>query len=235
MKLNKKQKRTATIASMAALLAVVLGMGGSTFAKYIETHNVETGQATVAKWGFVVTTNVNNLFGAEYGRADANDAYATIANKDGKISVSGQDARVAPGTSGYMTITVNGISEVTSKLTIDMTDYTDVYVKEGIAEVYNPIKWTLKEGDNTVFSKVNTAKIDAELASYKILLDAEQSISKTFTLTWEWDFLETEEANKYDTILGHWADDPATEPDYECSTELSADFAITLEQTKTNS
>ena len=38
MKLNKKQKRTATIASMAALLAVVLGMGGQTFAKYITTN-----------------------------------------------------------------------------------------------------------------------------------------------------------------------------------------------------
>ena len=47
MKLNKKQKRTATIASMAALLAVVLGMGGQTFAKYITTDNA-TAQATVA-------------------------------------------------------------------------------------------------------------------------------------------------------------------------------------------
>ena len=53
MKLNKKQKRTATIASMAALLAVVLGMGGQTFAKYTETHVAKTGQATVAEFGFV--------------------------------------------------------------------------------------------------------------------------------------------------------------------------------------
>ena len=54
MKLNKKQKRTATIASMAALLAVVLGMGGQTFAKYITTTQTETHTAVVAKWGFVL-------------------------------------------------------------------------------------------------------------------------------------------------------------------------------------
>ena len=54
MKLNKKQKRTATIASMAALLAVVLGMGGQTFAKYVTTTDVESEYAVVAKWGFVL-------------------------------------------------------------------------------------------------------------------------------------------------------------------------------------
>ena len=54
MKLNKKQKRTATIASMAALLAVVLGMGGQTFAKYTTTTKTESNTAVVAKWGVVI-------------------------------------------------------------------------------------------------------------------------------------------------------------------------------------
>ena len=60
MKLNKKQKRTATIASMAALLAVVLGMGGQTFAKYITTATVPAQNATVAKWGVITTVSGTN-------------------------------------------------------------------------------------------------------------------------------------------------------------------------------
>ena len=61
MKLNKKQKRTATIASMAALLAVVLGMGGQTFAKYVTTNRAEAEQATVAKWGVVIRNSTKYL------------------------------------------------------------------------------------------------------------------------------------------------------------------------------
>ena len=39
---------------MAALLAVVLGMGGQTFAKYITTTAAPTQSAVVAKWGVVI-------------------------------------------------------------------------------------------------------------------------------------------------------------------------------------
>lgn len=247
MKLNKKQKRTATIASMAALLAVVLGMGGQTFAKYVETHDAKTAQATVAKFGFVVTTNVDNLFGTQYGRANADDAYATIANKGGKISVSGADKRVAPGTEGFMTILVEGISEVTAALSISVDSVSDVYVKQGASEVYNPVKWTLTEGSNTIFEDTKTAEMQTALSSYVLDIAPAQEISMTFTLSWKWDFetVTTDEitpeaiaANKaqnntYDTMLAHAAVDSTDVPSgYECGTTLAADFTISVEQTK---
>lgn len=227
MKLNKKQKRTATIASMAALLAVVLGMGGQTFAKYTETHVAKTGQATVAEFGFVVTTNVDNLFGTQYGRQNTEDAYATIANKDGKISVKGADSTVAPGTSGYMTISVDGISEVSAELTIALTAFKDVFVEENSIQIYNPIRWTLEEGSNKVFENLKTAEIADELADYSVSLEPAQSVSKKFTLTWTWDF-SIDDA--MDTVLGHAANGKDT--GYTCGTTLSADFNVTIEQTK---
>ena len=80
MKLNKKQKRTATIASMAALLAVVLGMGGQTFAKYITTQETAD-TATVAKWGLTAQIDASTMFGSAY----ANIWNGEVGNDDASI------------------------------------------------------------------------------------------------------------------------------------------------------
>lgn len=111
MKLNKKQKRTATIASMAALLAVVLGMGGQTFAKYISTQDVATQTATVAKWGLTAQIDASKMFGLAYANGTAN-AVATPDASASKVSVKAAASVVAPGTKGEMTISIDRKSVV---------------------------------------------------------------------------------------------------------------------------
>ena len=52
-----KKRSLFIVVAMVLLLAVVLGMGGTTFAKYITSKDVPVESATVAKWGYVITAN----------------------------------------------------------------------------------------------------------------------------------------------------------------------------------
>ena len=216
MKLNKKQKRTATIASMAALLAVVLGMGGQTFAKYITTTQTETKQATVAKWGFVASINATNMFKSVY----TTDTAPVDADDTDGASVNASNVTVAPGTSGSMNIVFSGWAEVDAKVTFDTTGttWTDIYLSDG-AKTYNPVKWTLQDGTNEpevdggTLDEVKTA-LEANSGYYNATKDPTTSVNKNYTLSWVWDYkgvadskvknYSTSEAN--DTLTGDEAD-----------------------------
>ena len=204
MKLNKKQKRTATIASMAALLAVVLGMGGQTFAKYYDSKEV-TAQATVAKWGYVITTNAENLFGTDY-------TSGVIVTSGGKsVSASSTGNVVAPGTSGSVTFSVNGTPEVSSKVTISVTgDAIGIYDSTGIT--YEPIRWTLKKDG---FDVAGATNVDFETLKTKVANESNQYAPKApvedeYEISWKWAFANTDSStdddhidNAKDTLLGN--------------------------------
>ena len=209
MKLNKKQKRTATIASMAALLAVVLGMGWQTFAKYISTKEV-TAQATVAKWGLVVNTTVQNLFA---------DSYAEVENNgNDDLSVKASKAVVAPGTTGSMTVSVSGMAEVDAELTFktvgewkDVT-LTDTYTPANGSTTtitYNPVKWTLTEGTTPVVTNGTLEEVKDALDLESQYYDANGEASlDVYTLSWSWAFDKDEDptiVDEYDTLLGQAA------------------------------
>lgn len=216
MKLNKKQKRTATIASMAALLAVVLGMGGQTFAKYITTTETGTVQATVAKWGYVINANATGMFKNSY----ETETTPAPNGADG-VSVKATNAKVAPGTSGSMTITVTGVSEVdaTVSFTTGDTEWQDVKLTDNIAvdktTGYNPVLWTLTGEDSTIknasladvenYFKTKTFHFEAE--DYNSAQNASK-VNISYTLSWAWAFEKgNEDHNKhindyYDTLLG---------------------------------
>ena len=163
MKLNKKQKRTATIASMAALLAVVLGMGGQTFAKYIETHTIKADNAVVAKFGFnlQIQTEGDTLFSKEYNGG----------------AIASTNKVVAPGASGEIKYVLNGVSEVDAVVTVSFEGYTPVYLKKGDT-AYNPIEWKVDGG---------TAKSTPEGFTYNFAAGSEE-VDKVITVSWAWPF-----------------------------------------------
>ena len=185
MKLNKKQKRTATIASMAALLAVVLGMGGSTFAKYIDTYTADAQQATVAKWGFVITASSSN--GAAFSKT-----YDSVVSATSEV--------VAPGTSGDVTFEVNGTAEVDAAIDFYFESYTPVYLQKA-GTYYYPIVWTIGSVKTN-----DPATLLAEASKLTATYESEtQVVSNTFTISWEWAFSSGDANDELDTILGYAA------------------------------
>ena len=87
--MKKNTKKTATVVGMFGLLGLVLGMGGSTFAKYQTTAKSTAATATVAKFGLVVNANATNLWGTEYKKAG--DTTATV-NGTGAVVVAGSSS-----------------------------------------------------------------------------------------------------------------------------------------------
>lgn len=235
MKLNKKQKRTATIASMAALLAVVLGMGGQTFAKYISTKSYSE-TATVAKWGIVVNVDGTGLFGTDY-------TGGAIVNSNG-AGVSSASTVIAPGTSGSVSFKISGQSQVSSKVTVALTT-TEVCLYASDSDNYYPIKYKLNNGSSDVATgtaaDINTYFADNLNKEYSPNAAA---FAYNYTLTWSWAF---ESGNdELDTQLGlliaaeNEADDEkkaamlaVVEDKYEGSSETTYSFglAVTVEQT----
>ena len=223
MKLNKKQKRTATIASMAALLAVVLGMGGQTFAKYYTTNNAPASQATIAKWGVVIKNTVQE------GTEVFKDDYGTVKSSDERDVV-------APNTSGTYGLLVTGNPEVKVKVTIDLT-IQDIFV-ETAEGTYYPIVWTLND------QKFNGADAASDLEEAVDSIEtyaANKNLAEVnFTLSWEWAFdnstkVSTEvgynaKANDFDTLLGDIAAGKAGVSYTDAETTLIVGVTATVEQ-----
>ena len=227
--MKNMKKKVVIVAAMVLLLATVLVMSMSTFAKYTTAATPATNNATVAKWGFVLSANADNLFPNKYGAADANkiaDAWADA--DDAKVSVVGaSDAKVvAPGTTGSATITVSGSAEVRAQLSIGVTG-TDISLTEtATGKVYNPIVWTLKDGATVVA----TGSL-ADINDYVITIEAGQSVEKTYTVTWTWAFdnastgIDGLSVDEADTMLASTA---AT--GYTAVTNLSFTINATIDQ-----
>lgn len=203
MKLNKKQKRTATIASMAALLAVVLGMGGQTFAKYVTTATQATQTATVAKWGYVIKANASQEFNAQKAFSESYGTNSAI------VSSSVGNAVVAPGATGSLSVYVKGKAEVKAKVTFTFVSTADVHYGAD----YYPIVWTISgtydnaDGtDATItgseYTNLKASEIDGKLNAFEKTYDANADVLTTITLTWSWPFVGDDVK---DTALGNMA------------------------------
>lgn len=208
---NKKTNRNTRLIIVAIVLALVvlfLCIGGSTFARYISSKNLPSNQATVAKWGYVVTANTENLFGKNY----ANTAIVADTTGDPKLDVKASGNVVAPGTKGEITFGVTGSAEVLAKLNLKFTVKSDVSLKSGedeSATTYNPIKWTLKKGDTVLVEDKTLADVSTELAKVSTEIEAGTTIGEkdqAYTLSWKWDLgTTTDTNNKLDTMLGYAA------------------------------
>lgn len=229
MKLNKKQKRTATIASMAALLAVVLGMGGQTFAKYIETETAKTGQVTVAKWGVVINANFDSLFAKEYYSASST---STKGSDSDTISVSSSSKTVAPGTKGSVSIDIKGQPEVSSKITVTATGLDiGIYPStpaSGTA-TYAPVKWTVNDGLSNVVENGTIADIETYFNNnVEGTFGPGTELDKAWTISWAWAFSTSDDNDELDTYLGNVA--AGIETDSNVVTSFTFDLKIQIEQ-----
>ncbi len=217
---NKKTNRNTRLIIIAIVLALVvlfLCIGGSTFARYISSKNLPSNQATVAKWGYVVTANTNNLFGKNY----ADTAIVTDTTSNPKLDVKASGNVVAPGTKGEITFGVTGSAEVLAKLDLTFKVKSDVSLKSGEGEsatTYSPIKWTLKRGDTALVEDKTLADVSTELAKVSTEIEAGTVIGEkdqAYTLSWKWDLgATTDTNNKLDTMLGYAAQGADTYGDY---------------------
>ncbi len=244
---KKDNRKSIFVIGLLLLLVAVIGFGGYTLSKYV-TEKKETGSASVAKWGFTVTSDAKNLFGANYEFKDgATNSTVTETNDAAKLTVKADDntKRVAPGTTGSMTFTIGGTAEVKAAVAINMTVTKDVvlkYTATGVTGVkeYNPVKWTLKKGANKLVENSTLAAIAAELnkAAYDETINpgADYTNAATYTIEWKWDFEGGNDA--LDTFLGTIASTPSTTTygNYtkaeDTSTEIKFDLNISITQVK---
>lgn len=243
---KKDNRKSIFVIGLLLLLVVVIGFGGYTLSKYV-TEKKETGSASVAKWGFTVTSDADKLFGKEYKWDGTN---STVSATGDTITVKANSATgtnlVAPGTTGSMTFTIAGTAEVKAKVEIAFTANKDVvleYKKGGTAGTYNPVKWTLKKGEDILVENSTLAAIAGELskAVYDETINPGASYTNagTYTIEWVWAFDDTTanpDADKLDTLLG-WTASGATIPtDYgftvETGTNTTIDFALNISITQ---
>lgn len=162
---NKTKKRLGIVAAMLGVVVAIGATAGTTLAKYISSATVNSQTATVAAWGFTVTTNAADLFGQKYNNGKIVKADDTTSS----IDVKAEHKVVAPGTSsngaiakdgseaGQLTFTINGSAEVDAHLVIDISDFDTVWLdtnkvaadtesKKLGTDIYYPLKWTLTAG-----------------------------------------------------------------------------------------
>lgn len=224
---KKDNRKSIFVIALLLLLVAVIGFGGYTLSKYV-TKKSETGSASVAKWGYTIETNADSLFGKNYKYDTAKHTTVIATNTDTGLTVKASDDpqtnRVAPGTNGSMTFTIDGTAEVLAQLNISMTNVKDVKLaysyKEGIdvkTGSYTPVKWTLtfKNTENTTTTPVSEGSL-ADIENYfkgnagnaTVKPGETAAINGTYTISWVWAFETGKDAaakavnNELDTLLG---------------------------------
>lgn len=206
----KNNRKYLIVVAMLVLLAVVLFMGGSTYAKYLTQKDVATEQATVAKWGYVITENAEKFFGTDYTKGEGNTATVVADNSGESISAFSTTKVVAPGASGSMTLDINGKAEVLSKITFTVTGGLNESVRNDQAEaiqlthangaalnsVYEPIKWTVTNTGDTTLENLPTNATLAQLETWLeeglnnefAAVTPNTNINIELTISWVWAF-----------------------------------------------
>ena len=192
-------------------------MGGQTFAKYIDTYTAPAQQATVAKWGFVITASASN--GAAFSKTYDSEANPSVKSSTKEL--------VAPGTKGNVTFEVNGTAEVDANIEFYFESYTPVYLQKA-GTYYYPIIWTI--------GTVKTEDPDtllAEASKLTATYEAESNATATFTISWEWPYSSSAANDKLDTILGYAAatgSETGTYEGYEYNVVLEFAVSATVTQ-----
>ncbi len=208
---KKNNRRSIFVIGLLLMLVAVIGFGGYTLSKYVTKKSTDA-NATVAKWGFTVDADASGLFGKDYAY-DTTKANSIVNDGTGTLTVSASANRVAPGTTGSMTFSIQGKAEVLASINLQMTNTKDVvlnYTNDNVAgTAYAPVKWTLTESVNgqtatTVIENTTLADLAVELN--KKFNNKEQAIGTevnvTYTLTWAWAFTSGDENDTLDTLLG---------------------------------
>lgn len=215
---KENKKKVVTLSAMAALLAVVLGMGGKTYAKYFTSNTTDAQTATVAKWGLVLNqkNSGENMFAKTYGDT---------------VSSSSIDNVAAPGTSGSVTYVISGSAEVDAKITFAFAEYDPIELKGNGVEYY-PIVWSCTIGSTTEEIGNTPAEIEAWYEEFDYDAYADAAVDTEITISWAWAFGANDGQSSgddaKDTLLGQAAalgKDTVTVTDgtntYSCDLTLS--------------
>ena len=188
-------KKTKTFVSVAVICCAILVLSlvgmGFTLAKYIKTSNKEAEHASVAKFGVVMTWS-GDAFAKDY-KVDDTDAMDSA-----KLSVksSNENKKIAPGTTGLITLNLSGQCETAFNLTIDLTEtYSDNWKESATGPAYHPITLTAKStidgaSVNIVGNKINVKNFEAG-----------ETLSGTISITWAWAFEGDDDADSYMSTL----------------------------------
>jgi hypothetical protein len=202
---SKKMQATLIVAVLLALIVAIFAMAGTTYAKYVTTSSHDTKQVTVAKWGYVVTINADDLFSSDY-TYDSTKKVSTVAESGSGVAVKASSSTLAPGTTGEMTFSITGTAEVPSKISFDTTFTDEVYLDD-----YYPVVWTLEEttSNNSLSGKKTSGHLEEVLTTLKSLTFTEgvgSQKSYSYKLSWNWVFEATDnkdDSNAKDTALGY--------------------------------
>ena len=216
---KKDNRKSILLIALLLLLVAIIGFGGYTLSKYITSKKSE-GTAQVAKWGFTVDADNSKLFGSQYKWNQNVTASTTDCTGTLTVKADADNTRnlVAPGTTGSMTFSVKGKAEVLAQVEMKVADgYTDIALKlakDGKNYTYNPVKWTLKKGnDALVTAGTLEAVVNALNEQYKndtATIAIGTTINDEYTLSWAWAFEGTEvpagveglTSDQLDTLLG---------------------------------
>lgn len=172
-----------------AFLLVASTVVGVTFAKYVKTANHPEEVGTVAKFGITMQWTDNSAFENSY---DADTNSVTTA-------VSGNVDKIAPGTTGSITLTLSGSSEVAFNLTLELVEnYSSNWKVSSAenAEAYKPITLTVTSTIDGANVSLTQNKGGTSILSIKDFEPA-STISGSITITWEWGFEVNNDADNY--------------------------------------
>lgn len=217
---------------LVCVLASTCGISG-TFAKYV-TSASSTETARVAKFGVVVTSEVDGLFSKTYASDSAYVGNTVISttevvapgtkNETGvKFSVTGTP-EVAVNVQFNLTVNKDVIVPAADDTYLDWTTGNNTTDKFNLADDYTPVVFTLTYGSTTVTGTLTDIK--NHLTSISTDYAAGTNLGTTFgqfTLTWAWVFNGNDQA---DTLLGNIAAEVDTTAYAGVSYEI--DFEVEL-------
>jgi hypothetical protein len=202
---NKTENRSRfiMITALVLMLVLLLSFGGYTLAKYVTSKNVSSGTASVATWGYTVSGDATKAFGSDYTKNAKANAEVVAAGTGVDVKAdSADDKLIAPGTTGEITFSVTGKSEVLAKVAVTFTanKMPSITATANTDTVtYSPITFTLQTSTdgNTytdVTGAVNVAPAAIQTAIATGLGDNATSIAAGtqvalyYKLIWNWNF-----------------------------------------------
>lgn len=253
---NKKGKKLVVLGAMAALLTLIGVSGSQTYAKYVDSKEMSTQTATVAKWGFVLDLNANNLFSTDHVTA-SNGTSVTSDDNGVTVNAASSTLVIAPGTEGYVTFGITGSAEVKSIVKFTVAG-DDVGISDGV-KTYEPLKWTLMKStapgvggsynpsayDEEVLKDATLAEIIEELTISQTL-SAKENIYANYKLSYVWKFANPDQTglddldtdgvqnltgNQCDTLMGKYANDvDSINNNYTVDNDLTLSIKVDVEQ-----
>lgn len=204
---ENKRKKVFLIATLLLALLLIFAFGTYSLSKYV-SQDKGSGDATIAKWGYKVDINADNLFGKEYQKVEG-ESWATVDGEGEivvKASEENQNNVIAPGTKGSMTISVTGNAEVAAALTFDFGEsklpsftITRTVHSEALEQdvtltyEYSPVKLTMQKYSDSDFQTpvddpvegLDAIKATLENQTYSPNADV---LETYYEINWEWAF-----------------------------------------------